>query len=103
MPGVRADGRQATGSAARTRGRPGAARDGPPAVHPRRAAPRAPAVLIDEALPFRVMDALAEINASLQARQVLDDSADAAAAEVETARARVRFAQTVLQEAETET
>jgi exonuclease SbcC len=69
---------------------------------PPAAATREPAALIDEALASRVVDALAEINGRLQARQVLDESADAAAAEVETARARVRFAQTALQEAETE-
>jgi exonuclease SbcC len=60
------------------------------------------AALIDEAQARRVVDALAEVNTSLQARHGLDETANAAAAEAETARARVRSAQTMLQEAETE-
>lgn len=65
-------------------------------------ATREPAALIDDAQAPQIVDALAEINASLLARHSLDESADAAAAAVETARAQVRSAQTGLQKAEAE-
>jgi exonuclease SbcC len=60
------------------------------------------AALIDEEQARRVVDALTEVNASLQARHGLEETANAAAVQAETARARVRSAQTMLQEAETE-
>jgi len=49
-----------------------------------------------------VAGALTEVSASLQARLGLDETADAAATAVETARARARSAQLVLEGAETE-
>ena len=60
------------------------------------------AAVIDEAQARRVTDALAEVSTSLTARHGLDETADAAAAAVETARAQARSAQMVLEKAETE-
>jgi exonuclease SbcC len=74
-----------------------AAESTPSATAEREAADR-----IDEAQARRVVDALAEVSTSLQARHGLDETADAAAAAAETARARVRSAQAVLEAAATE-
>ena len=56
---------------------------------------------MDEAQARRVPDALAEIGASLRARQGIEDAANAAAVAVDAARARARSAQAALEEAET--
>ena len=56
---------------------------------------------MDEAQARRAPDALAEIGASLRARQGIDDAANAAAVAVDAARARARSAQAALEEAET--
>jgi len=74
-----------------------AAASTPPAT-----AARETATVIDEAQARRVTDALAEVSTSLQARHRLDETANAAAAAVDTARAQARSAQTALEDAETE-
>jgi DNA repair protein SbcC/Rad50 len=68
---------------------------------PATAAPEA-AAAADEAQARHVASAAAEVGTSLQARHDLDETANAAAAAAETARAQLRSAQTVLDQAETE-
>ena len=65
------------------------------------AAPEA-AAAVDEAQARRAGAAVDEVSASLQARHGLDEIADAAAAAVETARTRLRSAQAMVEETETE-
>ena len=59
------------------------------------------AARMDEAQARRAPDALAEIGASLRARQGIEDAANAAAVAVDAGRARARSAQAALEEAET--
>jgi len=75
-------------------------RDG--ADSPPQAAAREASDVINGTQARRVTDALTEISTILKARHDLDETADAAAAAVETARAQVRSAQIALEEAETE-
>ena len=71
------------------------------ATPPATTAPQA-AAAIDDAQARRIAAAAAEISASLQARHDLDETANTAAAAIETARAQLHTAQTALEQAETQ-